>query len=112
MVKFVISKNYEINLSRIEDYIYSSTKTLVSVKTFLEAHDRALLFLSENPNVPAIHPETNEQSWNFGNGRYRLFFKRVEDQGDIIVYLIHLIDNKEVNLDVYPNNKIPTFDEN
>ena len=87
MVKFVISKNYESNLSRIEDYIFSSTKILASVKSFLEAHDKALLFLSENSNAPAIHPETQEQSWNFGNGRYRLFFKRVEVQREIIIYL-------------------------
>lgn len=30
---------------------------------------------------------------------------------DLIIYLVHIIDNKELNKSVYPGNKIPTYDE-
>ena len=111
MVKFIFSKSYEINLCRIEDYIFSATESLESVEHFLAEHDQALQFVGENHKTPAIHPVTGDQSWVFGDGRYRLFFRCVSQEADILVHLTHIIDNKESNLDVYPNNKIPTYDE-
>ena len=111
MAKFIFTKNYENALARIEDYIFSATNSLDSVESFLDEHDKALNFIGENPKTPAVHPVTGDQSWNFSDGRYRLFFRCVENQDGVTVYLTHLIDNKEVNLDVYPNNKIPTYDE-
>lgn len=111
MVKFILTSNYENSLARIEDHIYAATASLDAIGSFLDEHDNALKFIGENPKTPAIHPVTGDQSWNFAEGRYRLFFRCVEDKDKISVYLLHLIDNKEVNLDVYPNNKIPTYDE-
>lgn len=111
MPKFVFTKNYEEALCRIEDYVFGAAKSVEAVESFLDEHDRALKFIGENPNTPAIHPVTGDQSWNFGDGRYRLFFKCVESNGSLVIYFIHLIDNKEVNLAVYPRNKIPTYDE-
>ena len=69
------------------------------------------MFLEQNPKTPAVHPVTGDQSWNFGDGRYRLFFKAVEKNSELTIYLIHLIDNREANIDVYPGNNIPTYDE-
>lgn len=111
MVKFIFTKNYEIALARIEDYIFAATGSLDAVGSFLDEHDKALKFVGDSPKTPAIHPVTGDQSWNFAGGRYRLFFRYVEHKGKISVFLLHLIDNKEVNLDVYPNNKIPTYEE-
>jgi gamma-glutamylcysteine synthetase len=111
VAKFIFTKNYENALSRVEDYIYSAKNSLEVVESFLDEHDNALKFIGENPKTPAIHPVTGDQSWNFADGRYRLFFRCADVQGETRVYLLHLIDNKEVNLDVYPNNKIPTYDE-
>jgi len=111
VAKFFFTQNYENCLVRIEDYILFAAKSLDSVQSFLELHDKALAFIGKNPKTPPFHSMTGDQSWNFGDGRYRIFFRYVEGQKELIIYLIHLIDNKEINLDIYPNNKIPTYDE-
>ena len=111
MVKFVFTKNYEDVLARIEDYVFLTSDSTDAVESFLNEHDDALSFIGENPNTPAIHPVSGDQSWNFSNGRYRLFFRCIDSFGETRVYLLHLIDNKEANLDIYPGNKIPTYDE-
>jgi hypothetical protein len=111
VIKFVFTENYESILSRIEDYIFETTNSLNLIEKFLEEHDQTLNFIAQNPKTPAIHPVTGDQSWVFGDGRYRLFFRCIENKETITVYLTHLIDNKEINLDIYPENKIPTYDE-
>lgn len=111
MAKFVLTSNYEKILSRIEDYIFSTTQSLQSVGAFLDEHDKVLTFLAENPRTPAVHPVTGDQSWNFDDGRYRLFFRCGKANDEVVIYLIHLVDNKQINLDVYPDNKIPTYYE-
>ncbi|MBI4405165.1 MAG: hypothetical protein HY537_13470 [Deltaproteobacteria bacterium] len=111
MARFVLTDNYNAALERIEDHILLTTGSLEHVEKFLAEHDRALTFIGQNPNTAAVHPVTGDQSWIFGDGRYRLFFKCVTRSGEPIVFLIHLIDNREANLDVYPANKIPTYEE-
>ncbi len=111
MARFIFTENYNAALERIEDHIFSSTDSIETIEKFLEEHDRVLTFISQNPKTPAVHPVTGDQSWNFGDGRYRLFFKCIKKGSELFVYLTHLIDNKEANTDVYPTNKIPTYDE-
>ena len=111
MIRFILTNNYNAALERIEDHILSTTDSLEYVGKFLDEHDRTLTFIGQNPATPAIHPVTGDQSWVFGEGRYRLFFKCVEKDSDVIVYLTHLVDNREGNVDVYPGNKIPTYPE-
>lgn len=111
MTKFIFTKNYEITLARIEEHIFLTTGSIKSVESFLDEHDQVLKFIADNPQSPAVHPVTGDQSWNFGSGRYRLFFRCVQAVNDLIIYLTHLIDNKEINLDIYPSNRIPTYDE-
>ncbi len=77
------------------------------IDAFLIAHDNALEFLRDNPETPAPHPHTGDQSWPFGDGRYRLFFKY--DGQDIL--LLDLIDNRMSNLKIYPNNTLPSYNE-
>lgn len=110
-VKFIFSSNYETALSRIEDHFFEATGSIIFVESFLKEHDDALMFIGENPKTPAIHPVTGDQSWIFGNGRYRLFFRCIDNNNETIVSLTHLIDNKELNQNIYPSNKIPTYDE-
>ncbi len=109
--KIIFTSAYEESLRGIEDFIYRSPNEMVALEAFAEDHDRVLTFISENPSAPAVHPATGDQSWPFGDGRYRLFFKYVQRGKDHLIYLIHLIDNRQANLAIYPGNKMPTFDE-
>ena len=111
MARFIFTKHYNSALERIEDFIFTSTGSFDQVSQFLDEHDNVLRFLEQNPKTPAIHPVTGDQSWIFGEGRYRLFFKSVEKDSELAIYLVHLIDNREANIDVYPGNRIPTYGE-
>lgn len=111
MAKFIFSKNYNKQLEHIENYIFESTENIGNVNEFLDQHDKVLLFIEQNPKTAAVHPTTGDQSWPFGNGRYRVFFKCVFNQSELAVYLTDLIDNKELNPNIYPGNSIPTYDE-
>ena len=64
--------------------------------------------LSKIPLQHQLHPITGDQSWVFGDGRYRIFFNCSGAGSDLVVYLVHIIDNKELNKSIYPGNKIPT----
>ena len=111
MIRFVFSHNYNHALERIEDYIFATTESLEPVESFLDEHDGVLRFIEQNPTTPPIHPVTGDQSWIFGDGRYRLFFKIAGASPNLVINMVHLIDNREVNESVYPANKIPTYDE-
>ena len=88
-----------------------SSGSLKQVEQFLDAHDDALKLIDANPKTAAIHPITGDQSWVFGDGRYRFFFRAVEKSVGVEIYLIHIIDNRRLNRDVYPENTIPTYEE-
>jgi hypothetical protein len=111
LARFIFSENYDEALERIEDHILLSTGDIDHVGSFLDEHDQVLAFIDQNPHTPAIHPVTGDQSWVFGNGRYRLFFKAITKKTELVVYLTHVIDNRQANLEVYPQNTIPTYDE-
>ena len=111
MIKFIFSANYERTLSRIEDHIFTTTGSLELVENFLDEHDQTLIFIRQNSKTPAVHPVTGDQSWIFGDGKYRLFFRCAEAGDNTTIYLMDLIDNRELNLQVYPGNRIPTYDE-
>ena len=61
---------------------------------FLEEHDRVLEFIKNNPLTPTVHISTGDQSWPFGDGRYRLFFKLYEQN----ILLLDVIYNRMCNL--------------
>ncbi len=106
--KILLTDAYQIRLGEIEDFVWeSSGRSIQALEAFLEAHDQALAFLIENPTTPARHHQTGDQSWPFSDGRYRLFFKY--DSRNIL--LLDLIDNRMSNLNIYPNNKLPTYNE-
>lgn len=104
----ILTPAYEKRMSEVEDFIYeSSQKNVTAVEKFLNDHDRVLNFIQDNPATPTPHPLTGDQSWPFGEGRYRLFFKVSGDR----IHLLDLIDNRMSNLNIYPGNSIPTYDE-
>ena len=103
---------YSKSLETIEDYIYATNDNDVSaVEKFLDEHETVMKFIAENSNTPAPHLYTGDQSWPFGNGRYRLFYKVKNESDSITVYLLDIIDNRMMNLDFYPNNSLPTYSE-
>lgn len=108
-LKIILTDAYDKALRDIEDYIFGHTSDIGSLQSFWQTHDESLHFIWENPQTAAIHPATGDQSWPFGNGRYRVFFKHVPTQK--IIYMIHIIDNKQANLEIYPGNSLPTYDE-
>lgn len=108
VTKVVFSDRYQKRLGEIEDFIWeSSGKNFLAVDAFLTAHENILEFLKANPTTPAPHPQTGDLSWPFGDGRYRLFFIFA----DSAIQLIDIIDNRMSNLKFYPNNSLPTYNE-
>lgn len=107
--KLVLTDAYDDTLTNIEDFIFGCADDMASLQVFWMAHDDALRFIAENPSTPAIHPTTGDQSWPFGDGRYRVFFKYVASKK--IVYMTHIIDNRQANLEIYPGNSLPTYNE-
>jgi hypothetical protein len=104
----MISYTYQKRLEEIEEFIWeTSGKNFLAIDAFLTAHDHVLNFLKDNPTTPATHFQTGDQSWPFGDGRYRLFFKFINNN----IHLIDLIDNRMSNLKIYPNNVLPTYNE-
>lgn len=109
--KFFFTGNYQQRLAEIEDFVFeSSDHSVEAVEKFIESQGDALAFVAQNPNTPAIHPQTGDQSWIFGDGRYRIFFKIVNNGPEMMIYLTHIIDNRRANLDIYPNNSLPTYE--
>ncbi|OFZ82328.1 MAG: hypothetical protein A2583_15440 [Bdellovibrionales bacterium RIFOXYD1_FULL_53_11] len=112
MINFFLTEAYSQCLSEIEDHIFTTTANLEHVIRFVDEHDRVLTFIAHNPKTSATHPVTGDQSWVFGDGRYRIFFKLVPHSAeDTTVYLTHIIDNRQANLEVYPNNTMPTYQQ-
>lgn len=93
-VKIILSDAYQRRMGEIEDFIWeSSGKSILAMEAFLSSHDNILEFLKQNPTTPAHHPQTGDQSWPFADG------------------LLGLIDNRMSNLKIYPNNFLPTYNE-
>ena len=111
-IRVVFTPAYEEAVSAIEDFLFESARELAVLEWFWDQHDRTLRFIRENPATPAAHPATGDQSWPFGDGHFRLFFKLVEGADDYkTLYLTHIIDNRQANTKVYPGNKLPTYEE-
>lgn len=106
-----ITESYQKQLNKIKDFILKQSDNLSAVDGFVTEHDAILEFILTNPKTPAQHPATGDQSWPFSNGRYRLFFRIKISKDNLKLYLLDLIDNRQANLKVYPNNSLPTFFE-
>lgn len=109
MMRILTTDEYVNGLLEIQAFIYDQTNSLAEVKKFHSEHDRVKEFIKQNPGTPAPHPSTGTQSWPFGNGRYRLFFKVVKNT-ETIIHLLDVIDNRMLNKGVYPNNSMPTYE--
>lgn len=107
-IQIVATKTYLDRLTEVEDFIHlSSPHKIIAVEKFLEAHEEVLEFIRKNPDAAPIHQFTQDQSWPFMDGVYRIFFKRIETT----IYLIDLVDNRAKNIDLYPSHELISFDE-
>jgi plasmid stabilization system protein ParE len=109
-MKIILTEAYERALEQIEDFIFTGSHDVELVERFLHDHDVALQFLLDNPGTPAVHPVTGDQSWMFGEGRYRVFFRVVLNGPSSAIYMVHIIDNRAANLAVNPGNSLPTYE--
>jgi hypothetical protein len=109
-MKIVLTEAYERALEQDEDFIFAGSHDVELVERFLKDHDAGLRFLLDNPETPAVHPVTGDQSWVFGEGRYRVFFRVVLSGHSGAIYMVHIVDNRAANLEVYPGNSLPTYE--
>jgi len=110
VTKFIFTDQYNNSLERIEDHILA-TADISHVEKFLDEHDRLLKFIEQNPNTAAVHPLTGDQAWVFASGRYRAFYRAVDINTVLTIFMTDIIDNRELNKKIYPANSIPTYDE-
>lgn len=73
MAQIKVTKKYLETLSGIEDFIFEQTSSIKELEKFHEDHDRVKEFIKQNPQTPAPHPSTGDQSWPFSNGRTGFF---------------------------------------
>lgn len=109
--KFFFSRQYGKALEDIEDFIFQATASIEQVGSFLDEHDRVLQFIAHNPGTPANHPATGDQSWIFSDGRYRIFFRSIAGEGELHIFMTDIIDNRQANLRIYPENSLPIYQE-
>jgi hypothetical protein len=110
-VELIELPSYAEDLAVIFDFLDQQDPEGTALQAFSVEHGRVLTFIRDNPETPAVHPVTGDQSWPFGDGRYRLFFKRAKVTPDVTrLYMVHVIDNRRANVAVYPNNRMPGYE--
>jgi hypothetical protein len=102
--------SYLSDLEEILDFLDKQDKDGAALFWFADELEAVLEFIKTNPTKPGVHPVTGDQSWPFGKGHYRIFFKCTQAPEATRLYLIHVIDNRRANLRVYPSNRLPTHD--
>ncbi len=95
---------YKASLAHIEDFVFGCSQDLRLLEAFIQEHDAAIEFIAQNSNTLAVYPATGGQSSLFSDGRYRIFFKTSRAGKHRTHYLTHIIDNRQANLDLSPDN--------
>ena len=104
---------------RIEQHLYDSVleieqdqdRALESVQNFAEAIDRLVDTLEQMYQTPRIEDAAGEKSFPIREGRYRVFYKVVvKDEQNFEIVFLDIDDNKQSNLDRYPEHKLITFE--
>ena len=114
------SSQFEEVRSRIEQHLYDSVfdlekdiePALRSVDQFAKALDRLLDTLEAMYKNPAPEDTYGIKSFPIRDGRYRVFYKiSIRPDSDFDLNLIDIDDNKQSNLDRFPNHLISFDDE-
>ena len=61
-IKIIFTEAYEEALDKIEDFLFSSPQDITVLEWFWNEQDQSLKFIKENPQTPAVHPATGDQS--------------------------------------------------
>lgn len=105
---------------RIELYLYNSVleiekeenKALESVQNFADAFDRLMDTLEQMYSEPDKGDSEGVKSFPIREGRYRVFYKIVLDSSkNMKIIFLDIDDNKQSNLDRFPEHNIITFNE-
>jgi hypothetical protein len=103
----------------IEDYRYNSTledtknqkKALDSVDKFANDLEGVLSTLESMYQSPRKGDCDGIKSFPVSSGRYRLFYKVRVHNGDFIITLLDIDDNRQSNLDRFPSHAMIEFDD-
>ncbi|MCX6119674.1 MAG: hypothetical protein NT027_19225 [Proteobacteria bacterium] len=116
---FQTSQFVEIR-SNIEQHLFdsvldiekSSEIALQSIESFANAMDRLMEKLEQMYQTTSQKNIHGEKSFPIrGGGRYRVFFKVIPRRdGDFDITFLDIDDNKQSNLDRFPDHKIITFE--
>lgn len=118
-IQFKKSSSFESARSNIEQHLFSSViqiennfeLALRSVEQFDASLERFLDTLEAMYKNPAPEDVLGEKSFPIRDGRYRVFYKiSVFANNDFVITLIDIDDNKQSNLDRFPDHLI-TFDD-
>ena len=106
--------------TQIEDYRYCTTleesldeqKALESVEKFANDLESVFSTLDTMHQTPRENDSDGIKSFPVSEGRYRLFYKvRITKDGNFIITLLDIDDNKQSNLDRFPAHSIIDFDD-
>lgn len=117
---FKKSSEFERIRSNIEQHLYDSIfalevdaeRALRAVEQFNTAIDRFLSTLEGMYQNPQSHNHFGLKSFPIQDGRYRIFYKvQIMNSSDFEITLIDIDDNRQSNLDRFPEHLIAFNDE-
>lgn len=104
----------------IEQHLYNSVfeiekdefKALKSIQNFAEAFERLMSTLEQMYQNPERKDSKGIKSFPIHEGRYRIFYKIIiVNSVDIKIVFLDIDDNKQSNLDRFPEHKMITFND-
>ncbi len=118
-VIFKKTSEFERIRTKIEDHLYYSvlaiqgdqSAALKSVEQFTIAFDRFLSTIKAMYQNPSTNEKLGEKSFPIHKGRFRIYYHiKIVNVSDFQITLIDIDDNRQSNLDRFPNHLI-TFDD-
>jgi hypothetical protein len=109
-VSFETSKAFEVALSLVEDFVFKKRNSIDDVTRFLGELEHLLSFIGNNPLTPSVDPKTGERSWIVASKEYRVYYRVLEKELGLTVYLTDIDACRAANLDRFPEHKINESD--
>lgn len=118
-ITFEFTDSFEAARTIIEDHLYNSVfsiqkdeaMALNSIETFSKSINRLCDILEQMYQSSKANDLTGEKSFPIHGGRYRVFYKiTVKESSNLKIIFTDIDDNKQSNLDRFPQHKIITFD--
>lgn len=116
---FEFTDSFEVARTIIEDHLFHSVLSfnqdeglaISSVESFNNSINRLCDILEQMHQTTKATDLAGEKSFPIHGGRYRVFYKIVEnDLSKLKIIFTDIDDNKQSNLDRFPQHKIITFD--